>query len=150
MRSDFVLALHVMGFLTAVEGKPLASKILADTYGTSSVVVRRILAKLCDAGLVTSQRGVGGGSILALDPQDISLRDVYNAVSERPEILRRYPTNEPGPSAVLGTYINDLLGEAEEELLGRLEGINIAEMDINVRADICRQLDDAEKNKKNP
>ncbi|MEO0453422.1 MAG: Rrf2 family transcriptional regulator [Verrucomicrobiota bacterium] len=148
MRSDFVLALHIMGFLTAAEGKPLSSKILAGTYGTSSVVVRRILAKLNEAGLVTSQRGVGGGTVLALAPQDISLRDVYGAVAERPEILPRYPTNERGPSAVLGTYINDLLGEAEEELLCRLGGINISEMDMRVRPSVCRILHDADENEK--
>lgn len=143
MRSDFVLALHIMGFLTAVEGKPLSSRILADTYGTSSVVVRRLLSKLSEAGLVTSQRGVGGGTVLARKAADINLRDVYAAVSERPEVLPRYPTNERGPSAVLGGYINDLLGEAEEELLGRLGGISVAEMDERVRPAVCRILKDS-------
>lgn len=132
-----------MGFLTAADGKPLSSGILAETYGTNSVVVRRILAKLNQAGLVTSQRGVGGGTVLALDPHDISLRAIYCAVTEQPEILPRYPTDESGPSAVLGTYINDLLGEAEEELLARLERISISEMDTRVRPSICRLLDDA-------
>ncbi|MEM9283223.1 MAG: Rrf2 family transcriptional regulator [Verrucomicrobiota bacterium] len=145
MRSDFVLALHILGFLTAAEGRPLSSKILANTYGTSSVVVRRILAKLSDSGLVRSQRGVGGGTVLALDPQSISLRDVYVSVSERPGILPRYPTDEHGPSSVLGTYINELLGEAEEELLARLGSINISEMDQQVRPTICQLLKGAEE-----
>ncbi|MEM8868368.1 MAG: Rrf2 family transcriptional regulator [Verrucomicrobiota bacterium] len=147
MRSDFIIALHVMGFLTAADGEPLSSEILAQSYGTSPVVVRRILSKLSEGGIVISKRGVGGGTILARDPSDVSLRQIYDAVERDSAILQRYPTNELRPSAVLGNFINDLLGEAEEELLVRLGGISVAEMDMKVRPEICRLLCGLKKSK---
>ena len=147
MKSDFVLALHIMGFLTAADGKPLSSTVLAETYGTNAVVVRRILAKLNNAGLVVSQRGVGGGSVLARKSKEVSLREVYDAVSQRPDILRRYPTNDNGPSAVLGAFINDLLNSAEEELLAKFGEISVSEMDEKVRPAICRLLNQISKDK---
>lgn len=134
-----------MGFLTAMEGKPLSSEILATTYGTSPVVVRRLLAKLSEAGLIHSQRGVGGGSALAQEPESINLRDVYEAVVERSEIFPRYPVDKVGPSKVLGSYVNDMLCEAEEDLLARFEKVSIYEMDQQVRPAICKLLKKANK-----
>jgi len=131
-----------MGFLTASEGKPLSSKILARTYGTNPVVIRRILAKLSEAGLVDSQRGVGGGTVLALDPVDISLRQVYEAIAGDNGILPRYPSDGEGPSLALGRYLNGLLASAEEELLARLMQISVCEMDQEMRAVICRMLEE--------
>jgi Rrf2 family protein len=144
MRSDFVVALHVMGFLTAVKGKPLSSQVLAKTYGTNPVVVRRILVQLNDAGLVNSQKGVGGGSLLARDPAGISLRQVYEAVAGDAGIMPRYPFGDKKASKALSTYLNRILAEAEEELLARLMQISILEMDDNVRPAICRMLDEME------
>ena len=141
MKRDFVLALHIMGFLTAAQGTALSSQVLADTFGTSAVVVRRLLLKLSRAGLVVSQRGVGGGTVLARDPQHLSLRDVYEAVmDDEVQVLPRYPTDQHGPAMVLGSYINELLVAAEEELLQKLDSISVFAMDAEVRPVICALL----------
>lgn len=137
MKSDFVVALHVMGFLTATQGKPLSSEILAATYGTNPVVIRRILSQLKEAGLITSQRGVGGGSVLAEDPHNVSLRRVYEAVTESSLILPRHPGTDSEVSEVLSDYINQLCASAEAALLAQLETVTIAEMDEEVRPAIC-------------
>ena len=141
MRSDFVVALHVMGFLTAVDGKPLSSQVLAETYGTNAVVIRRILAKLSDSGLVESKRGNGGGTVLAMDPAEISLRRVYEAIDEKSAILPRYPASDDGPSRILEDYVNGILAAAEEELFARLMKISVLEMDQHLRPAICRLLE---------
>lgn len=41
----------------------------------------KILQKLMKAGIVKSVRGLKGGYVLAADPKDISLLDVYEAAS---------------------------------------------------------------------
>ncbi|MEM8953915.1 MAG: Rrf2 family transcriptional regulator [Verrucomicrobiota bacterium] len=143
MRSDFIVGLHIMGFLTAANGRSLSSKVLAETYGTNPVVVRRILGKLSEAGLVKSQRGAGGGTILADEPARINLRDIYEAVTESGGVLPRYPMSEGGPSEVLGGYVNHLLEAAEDDLLTRLSEISISEMDRRVRPAICSILETA-------
>ena len=91
MTSDFPLALHILGFLTASEGTPITSEILAQTYGTSPVVVRRVLIKLKESSLFASQRGTGGGSVLGKNPAQISLRDVFEAVHKSALILPLSP-----------------------------------------------------------
>jgi Rrf2 family protein len=141
MKSDFAIALHVMGFLTARQGKPLSSEILARSYGTNPVVIRRVLSKLQAGALISSQRGLGGGSVLAQDPSQVTLRRVYEAVNGEPEFLPRYRGDGSEVADVMGRYIDGLSRKAEDALMAHLESISIAEMDAEVRPIICASLE---------
>ena len=140
MNSDLTIALHVVGFLTARDGEPLTSEVLAKTYGTSPVVVRRVLSKLVDAGLIESRRGSNGGSVLARPPSKINLRQVFEAVAANKEILRRHPGDNSGVSQVLANYINNIYDDAEEALMKKLEAVTVKQMDATVKPQICRLL----------
>ena len=87
MNSQLPIALHIMGFLAFSRGDALTSEVLAATYGTSPVVLRRVLAKLKRAGLVQSRRGVGGGSILARPADAVTLREVYEAITDDTKLM---------------------------------------------------------------
>lgn len=137
MNSQLAIALHVMGFLASRAGEPLTSETLAHTYGTSPVVLRRVLAKLQRAGLVETRRGVGGGSVLARRASAINLRQVYEAVADDQEILRRPPADgSRGIASIVAEYVDELYCDAEQALLGTLEAVTVAEMDEVVRARI--------------
>ncbi|MEO0475174.1 MAG: Rrf2 family transcriptional regulator [Planctomycetota bacterium] len=153
MNSDFAIALHIVGFLTARSGQPLTSEVLARSYGTSPVVVRRILIRLQAAGIVRTQRGVGGGTVLAQPPDAINLRQVYHAIYDEPNLLRRHPGTRAKtgrrtkPDAViagvLGDYINSLCDHAELAMLRELEAITARQLDAEVRPRICEKLGQA-------
>lgn len=137
MNSQLPIALHILGFLASQRGEPLTSDVMADTYGTSPVVLRRVLAKLQRAGLVETKRGVHGGSVLARDPSAINLREAYDAVSDDLHVLRRHPNGCAGAIApAVARFVNDVMGDAEQAMLDRLEAVTVAEMDTRVRADI--------------
>ena len=141
MTSEFTIGLHVLGFLTARDGEPLTSDVLARTYGTSPVVLRRVLGKLKRAGLVTTRRGAGGGSVLAQAPSEINLLDVLTAVTDTPALLPRHPGEGAGPAQVLAAYINDIYADAEAALFERLAAVSIEQMDSEVRPEICAALE---------
>ncbi|MEO1616685.1 MAG: Rrf2 family transcriptional regulator [Planctomycetota bacterium] len=139
MNSDLAIGLHIVGFLCARRGEPLTSQELAETYGTSPVVVRRVLSKLSQAELIETRRGIGGGSVLARKPTEINLRQVYEAVSDNPELLRRHPGDDSGVAKVLSGYINELYSQAEEAFLRELESVTVSQMDAVVRPRICKR-----------
>lgn len=135
MDNQFSMGLHILGNLAARSGQLLTSVELARTYGTSPVVLRRVLAKLQSAGLVETRRGTGGGCILARDSAKINLRQVYEAVTENTQVLQRYPQGCAGEvSRYLSEYLNEAFGEAEKALLQKLQQVTLAEMDREVRS----------------
>lgn len=139
MNSQLPIAFHILGFLASQRGESVTSDVMAETYGTSPVVLRRVLAKLQRAGLVETRRGVNGGSVLAREPSSINLRQVYEAVADDTQVLHRYSDRCAGAVAsALSRFVEDVMGDAEQALLDRLEAVTVAEMDTRVRADIRR------------
>lgn len=143
MNSDFTIALHVMGFLASRQGLPVTSVALASSYGTSPVVVRRVLMRLQSAQLIEARRGPGGGSVLAREPAGINLRQVYEAVTDNPQFLKRHPGNAGTIAGILAEFVNDVCGEAERALLETLEAVTVEGMDAQVRprilAEFCKR-----------
>jgi Rrf2 family protein len=70
------------------------SEALAKALATNPVVVRRLLATLNRAELVTSVKGPSGGSRLARGPKQITLKDIYRAL-ESGELLHRGQNTSP-------------------------------------------------------
>ena len=133
----FSVALHVLAHLVDAR-EPQTSERLAACVGTNPVVVRRTLAGLREAGLVTSSRGTGGGWLLARPAADVTLRDVYAALGER--LLLAVSVAGPGAPggtcriqrAVAGT-LDEFLDDAEALLAARLGQITLASLAARVR-----------------
>lgn len=119
--------------------RPMTSEALAACLQGSPVVVRRTLAGLREAGFVASERGHGGGWVLACNLRSVTLRDVYEAVgapavfaighrSDRPECLVEQAVN---------ASLTDALNEAQALLVQRLGAVTLADLaaDFNRRFD---------------
>jgi Rrf2 family protein len=79
--SQFSMAVHILTMLANAGGRNVKSECIAGSVNTNAVVIRRVLSQLNHAGLVTSQTGAFGGTRLAKAPGQISLREIYKAVS---------------------------------------------------------------------
>jgi Rrf2 family protein len=73
-RALLSLALHDDGT------KPTSVRDVADRTGLPQPYLEQILLALKGAGLVRSKRGVGGGYVLAREPEAISLGQIVSAV----------------------------------------------------------------------
>ena len=110
----------------AERGEPMTSDMLAACLHTNAVVVRRIMAGLRDAGFVVSERGHGGGWVLARDLASVTLLDVKMAVGETPE-----KDAAPAECLVERAVQNALdasLQEASELLNRRLAQVTLADL----------------------
>lgn len=54
-------------------------KDICRTQGVTPAFLTKILQPLIKIGIVSSQRGVGGGFLLAKDPEQITLLDIFQA-----------------------------------------------------------------------
>lgn len=75
-------------FLATRPGQPATTEEVAKRTQVPVAYLAKILQGLSKAGLVRSQRGVGGGVTLAIHPDELTLLEVLNAV----EPLKRITT----------------------------------------------------------
>jgi Rrf2 family protein len=73
-RALLSLALH------ASESNPTSVRDIAERTGLPQPYLEQILLALKGAGIVRSKRGVGGGYVLARDPEEISMAQIVSAV----------------------------------------------------------------------
>ena len=102
---------------------------IAEHAGTNAVVVRRVLGKLREAGLLTSEKGHAGGWQLSRSPQTITIADVYLALDER---LVAAPEGSADLHCSiehsLQQQVAEVLEDAERGLVIRFKALTIAEI----------------------
>ena len=69
-------------------GRPMTTQAIAKMTRVPQGYLSKVLQSLSRAGLVSSQRGVGGGFVLARSLDDLTLLDVINAVDPLKRITR--------------------------------------------------------------
>lgn len=121
----------------AEDDTPKTSEALARAMCTNPVVVRRIMAGLREQGLVSSEKGHGGGWRIACDLNKVTLRDIYGALGEPDILAMGNRTDMPG--CLVEQAVNAALGkafdEAEDLLLRRFGEVTLAMLsaDFNAR-----------------
>lgn len=117
INTQFPVAVHILAF-SAIIGSQVTSEFIATSVNTNPVVIRRINTLLKKAGLITTHLGVGGMS-LNHDPKDITLLDIYKAVTSLEENLFDVH-NAPNPECPVGSNIHESLraplSEAQQAL----------------------------------
>lgn len=136
MSTRFAVAVHILVILAFHKGKPVSSGQIAKSVNTSAAVIRQIMMRLKEAGLVDAVLGKGGGSILAKDASSISLLDVYKA-TEKSEIVCTH-RNEPADECFVGRNILPALcaitNEAQGAFFSHLEKHSIMELQGQIKA----------------
>ena len=121
------------------------SKMLAEGLGTNPSLIRKLLFPLSRDGLISPSRGAGGGLRLGRAADRITLRDVYQSVTENKAILaiRDDIPRRCRISANINEFFDTVTGEAERAMLETLQRRTITES----LADILR-LDERRRSRR--
>lgn len=78
--SKFTAAVHILVCIDIFDGQMrVTSDVLSGSTGVNAVIVRNVLGKLRNAGIVETRQGSGGAHLAkALD--EVTLYDIYKAV----------------------------------------------------------------------
>jgi len=76
----FVLGLHASSLIADKKGEKVSVSYIADELKGSLAHLQKVLQRLVKAGVVQSTRGPKGGYVLAQEPGDIRLLDIYEAI----------------------------------------------------------------------
>ncbi|MFI6846245.1 Rrf2 family transcriptional regulator [Kitasatospora sp. NBC_00085] len=129
--SRMTIAVHVLAWMAFVHDmgrEMVTSDQIATSVSTNAVVIRRSLADLRDAGLVTVRHGAGAGWRLARAAESITLLEVYEAVQG--DAVFGMHRGEPNQSCPVGAGIQPALrrvyGDAEQAVRRELARVSIA------------------------
>lgn len=126
----FAVAVHILAALALNDGNAVRSEQLASSASTNPTVIRRLLSKLAEAGITSSQLGYGGGATLAKPANQITLLDVFQVVEE-PNIFEMHRT-PPDKNCFVGRNIQEVLSKtttkAQQALEAELSKTTIAEV----------------------
>ena len=112
--SQFSMAVHVLAMLAKSGDDNVKSECIAASVNTNAVVIRRLLGQLNQANLVTSQTGAAGGTRLARRPSDISLCEIYKAVTCG-EVFALH-AKSPSQDCPIGKNIEAVLCNLQKEI----------------------------------
>jgi Rrf2 family transcriptional regulator, cysteine metabolism repressor len=107
------------------------AKEIADRQQIPLKFLEQILIQLRNAGLVRSVRGASGGYLLARSPEEISLKDVVEAVEGELNII---------DSKLDDRTLRNVWTEIQEDFLTRLDAVSIQQL-INRKLKERRVLD---------
>ncbi len=147
INTKFSAAIHCLVLLELFQdgGDPLTSELIAKSVGTNPVVVRRILSKLKQAGLIRAQAGCPGYQ-LAKDAGTVTLLDIYRAVQDEEEkaLFDLHP--RPFPGCPCGRHIHESLGtplgQAQQAMEDSLEKYTLRD----AACDVAARIEEENKN----
>jgi DNA-binding IscR family transcriptional regulator len=127
--SQFATMVHVLTLLACTKN-PTSSTWIAGSVNTNPVVIRKIVGRLREAGLVKTLSGSAGGAFLDREPADITLAEVYNLV--KAETFFGLRPSEPNPHCPVGRNIQEILigicTEMDELIAAALTQITVADV----------------------
>tara|TARA_R100001129_G_scaffold165118_4_gene131664 strand:- start:21927 stop:22340 length:414 start_codon:yes stop_codon:yes gene_type:complete len=117
------------------QGKPMTSAELALCMDTNPVVVRRTMAGLRDSGFVHSEKGHGGGWVIARPLAEISLLDIHESLGE-PDVIG-FSNKDEMSGCLIEQAVNRELDATMEEMRAvfnaRMRTITLADIWESVR-----------------
>ena len=132
--THFSIAVHIMSALAYSRGAVIGSEHLARTVGTNPSFLRGLIGQLRDGGLVETKLGKGGGTLLARDPEKISLRDIYQATESKPA-MNTHTCDGRSPCPVARN-----MERVFTNLNARLEGVVGDELSKTTLADLVKDF----------
>ncbi|MBQ6414872.1 MAG: Rrf2 family transcriptional regulator [Butyrivibrio sp.] len=128
--SKLAVSTHILLAIIEFDGKEkTTSEFLAGSVNANPVIVRNMLLKLQSAGFIRTKAGVGG-SEMAMDPKNITLKDVLLAVENDTEFFKFH--ENPNPNCPVGrnvhALLDDKLADAKNAMLESLSKTTLADL----------------------
>ena len=124
---QFAVSCHILAILAAYPDLAVTSETIAESVDTNPVVIRRIMSRLRHYGLVNSRPGTNGGWRLVRPAEELSLRDVYHAVSNESLLAMHHHPNMDCPiGGNIQNTLGGVFGEVQTALDLVLEKVTIA------------------------
>ncbi|MCT8977234.1 Rrf2 family transcriptional regulator [Clostridium sp. CX1] len=110
-------------------GEKIEAKVISEEENIPLRFLLKLLRKLTQANIIKSYRGVNGGYSLNQMPEDISLKDVIEAI-DGPIYINRclYNPEECNLNRTSRCQIHNALAKVQNKLVNELDGITFKDI----------------------
>ena len=122
MDTKFSSAIHMLILISEAE-TPMTSEEIAVSVGTNASYIRKVTGLLKKKGIIESRQGASGYQLM-VRPEELTLCEVYQAVSETEQVHVFDLHQNPNDQCIVGKHIRPVLTDvfrsieekAEQEL----------------------------------
>jgi len=116
-------------FLAQNSMEPQSSATISRHTGVNASKLRKLLADLAAIGVVSPSKGASGGYVLARQPEEIHLQEIYCGIEDRKafhlDVTTSESVNMSQPTAI-NRYFLDLFSEIQVEIEHKMENLSLA------------------------
>jgi Rrf2 family protein len=128
MNSEFTIAVHSLVFLAFLPERMASSEAIAENVQTNPARVRKVMGVLRKSGFVETREGTRGGYRLTIDPDRVTLGDVYRTMAHGP-LMPSWCSGDPEMDCVVGSNMRSVMDgifcSAEKRLEEYFDGITV-------------------------
>lgn len=143
MDTRFSSAIHTLILVSEAE-TPMTSDQIAVSVGTNGSYIRKLTGLLRRSGILESRQGVSGFRLL-IPPEELSLFQIYEAVTEEESVHLFDLHQNPNDECIVGKHIQpmlkDVFRDVETQAEQRLKSTTLADCMDTMRAEIERSGD---------
>lgn len=143
MDTRFSSAIHLLILVSEAE-TPMTSDQIAVSVGTNGSYIRKLTGLLRRSGILESRQGVSGFRLL-IPPEELSLFQIYEAVTEEESVHLFDLHQNPNDECIVGRHIQpmlkDVFRDVETQAEQRLKSTTLADCMDTMRAEIERSGD---------
>lgn len=137
MTSEFAIAVHALVYLNHRQ-ETVSSETLASNVCTNPARVRKVMAKLKKAGIITTKEGLEGGYHFEKDSSSVNLREICDAL-EVDFVSASWKSGDKDMKCMIASgmaaIMDDIYGDLDELCRKRLESITIATIEQEIFKD---------------
>ena len=123
----FAITIHILTLLHKFPNDYLSSEFIAGSMNLNAVLVRKEIANLKAHHIVESKEGKNGGTKLAINASELTLKEIFEMTVET--IGLGFAKNQPNPDCPVGKKINQnleaLYSEMNEKVGAQLQNISL-------------------------
>ena len=141
MDTRFSSAIHTLIMIAGAE-TPMTSDQIAESVGTNASYVRKITGLLKKQGIIDSRQGISGFTLL-VEPEELSLLDIYQAIAETEQVHVFDLHQNPNDECIVGRHIQPVLTDVfrgiEEKAEQELKNTTLADCMQKMKMEIDKE-----------
>lgn len=141
MDTKFSSAIHTLILISESE-TPMNSDQIAESVGTNASYIRKITGLLKKQGIIDSRQGISGFTLL-VEPEELSLLKIYQAISETEHVHVFDLHQNPNDDCIVGRHIQPVLTDVfrgiEEKAEQELKNTTLADCLQKMKKEIDKE-----------